>query len=167
MPRAKTQTGLTVRELSEATGISQRQISRNLADGCPRDSSESVMAWRAANVRDPYDTNGSVAPASGTIGEARLQLVLRQTEREIQAAEKLSIANAERRGELIERAEVLRDTTLALSRLRNRLEGIGSAIATIMPAETKAVAKAAAEQIVRLALKELAAALREPHGETE
>lgn len=147
---------MTVKELAAATGISERQLARYFERGCPRTSAAAILDWKSKHIRDTPE--GS----AGSIQEARLRLVQQQTAREAEQTQKLAIENAVRRGELIERAEVVRDISICLSRFRNRLEALPGQLCVLMPAEFKATAKQMAEGQVHTALKELADGLRSP-----
>ncbi len=158
MPRQKTKSKtLTVPQLSSATGISERQLARYLARGCPKTSAEDVLTWKARNIRE---RNDSGAVVSGTIQEARLALIQQQTAREAELAEKYALENAHRRDELIEKVEVERDTTIAITRMRNQLEYLGSEIANLMPSEVKSETKHIVEARIELALRELSNSFR-------
>ncbi|MEO2034396.1 MAG: hypothetical protein ABGZ35_20160, partial [Planctomycetaceae bacterium] len=130
-----------VRELAEGTGISVRQINRYLKAGCPRASPADVLAWKAEHIRDRSAPAETGKVDSGSIAEARLQLILQQTKRESELAEKYALENSVRRGELIENAEIGRDLSIVFGRLRIRLLNIGTEISNLMPAEAKATAK--------------------------
>ena len=144
----------TVKQLAAEVGISARQLQENFAAGCPRDSVEVIRAWRKKNVRPASNGN----PRS--YSEARLALLKNQTLREAELAEKYAIENAVRRGELVERADIERDLAVAMSRLVNRLNSLGTRCANLCPAELKVPVKNSIEETVRLALKEIAEDLR-------
>jgi len=151
---------MTARQLSEATGISERQIGRYFARGCPRTSAKSLLNWKRENIRD-RNTGSNEPAAAGGIQAARLELIKQQTEREFEATEKGSLQNAKLRGELVPKWEIEHDITLAISRMRNRLEHLPTEISTSAPSELKAVAKSLAESTVRIALQELADAFEQ------
>lgn len=157
----------TVPKLSEDTGISERQLHRYFDRGCPRTSARAVLEWKTKNIRDRSATSADANPEAGTIQEARLELVKQQTLREAEVAERYSIENAQRRGELIEKVEVTRDISIAVSRLKNRLNRLGVDIAVLVPAEMKATTKQRVEDTVNTALRELANALQEEATDDE
>jgi hypothetical protein len=149
----KKPTKSSVKQLAATTGISERQLARYFSAGCPRTSAKAVLAWKEKNIRPPGDVNSG--PTSGSLSEARMELLIQQTAREAALAEKYEVENAVRRGELIEKAEVERDTSIVLSRLRNRLGSLGMEISTLMPTEMKVIAQQQVENSVRMMLQEL------------
>lgn len=75
--------------------------------------------------------------------------------------EQLRAEIAARRGELIERDEVERDISIALSHVRNRLDNLPHNVSQVVPGDCKAQVIATVGEVVRLALKELSESLSE------
>lgn len=61
-----------------------------------------------------------------------------------------------KRGEYIERAEVMRDFSVIFSRVKNRLDSLPSDVSTLMPAEQKVPVKRLVAEKVQILCKELA-----------
>lgn len=167
------QSDMTIGEKARAVGINRRTLARHFEAGLSRTATvPDIIAWRAANVRQALPMTRDAAAMAGdddpqTVSEARLILLRNQGAREKQLAERYTMENAKRRGELLEAEAVERDLAVALSKVRNRLLGLGLSCANVAPAEMKPLIKGMVDEAVRNAMRELSGDFEAMGVETE
>ncbi|MCP4782177.1 MAG: hypothetical protein GY903_20830 [Fuerstiella sp.] len=123
-----------------------------------RDSIESAIAWRAANVKS------GPGPEAETDEEvAAIAVKMRQAELadKLESARTRKLKNDILEERLIEKKEVERDIAIAISRMTNKLNALGTRCANLCPSELKPAIKEAVENTTRVILKEMIDDLQE------
>lgn len=146
----------TIAQFAEAFGVSKTTVNVYVKRGMPKTSIDAAIEWRANNIKATPGPEPDVDVAE--IKEKLLQAELRD---KTESARTRKIKNDILEEKLIEKIEVERDTAVAISRLTNKLNALGTRCANLCPADLKAVIKEAVEDTVRLVLRELADDLTE------
>src|SRR5262245_53229829 len=132
------------KELAAAVGVSRRSLSGWIAEGCPSDSPEAVQLWRENNKLP----RPGAKPSSDETSQARL--LRAQADKTEADAEARRIKNLQLRGELVERAEIIREFAEFLVAAKPILDAIPDDIATEAPQDMRArmhgIAKAAVDR---------------------
>ena len=142
---------VTIGSLAEAMDVSSRTVNNYLKRGMPRDSIQSAKDWRAQNISDTPGPDPD--PEQADVKASLLRAELRD---KTESARTRKIKNDILEGQLIERLEVERDIAIAISRITNKLNALGTRCANLCPSELKPAIKEAVEDTVRLSLRELA-----------
>lgn len=140
----------TIAALAEAMEVSDRTVNNYLKRGMPRDTIAAAIAWREQSISKTPGPDPD--PDQADVKASLLQAELRD---KTESARTRKIKNDILEGQLIERLEVERDIAIAISRVTNKLNALGTRCANLCPAELKPAIKEAVEDQVRLALREL------------
>ena len=107
-----------------------------------------VEKWRDENIQSVVDC----VEAS----ELRLEQVKANLKKTLEQARSEQLKNDITAGKLIDRLEVEQQWYKLLTRLKHRLDPLGTEIANGAPAELKAIEKKRVDEAVRIAYKEIA-----------
>ena len=154
----------TIAQLAEAFDVSTTTVNNYVKRGMPRDSIVAAAAWREANVKK---TPGPLSLASEDPDNLSLQFKLAELADKRESARARKLKNDVAEGQQISRLEVERDISIAVGRLTNKLNSLGTRCANLCPSELKPAIKEAVEDTVRTALKEIIDDLQERGTEND
>lgn len=138
---------LTIKEMAAGIGVCTATIDKYVARGCPRTSIEAVHKWRSENIK--------AVAEDADVSEIGIELKKAEIAERWENARTRQMKNDIMTGRLIKKDEVELHLRTALSRLVNRLNGLGLKCANICPSELKAPIKEGVEETVRICLKEI------------
>lgn len=171
-----------VSELARSLGVNRVTLYQWFNKGCPRDSVESVAAWRLQNVRSDRlehtkraeieemltaktqdDVLAPDSPDTPTEPVKRVRRKLTLADRRLKADTakiRAEVAykrmrNQEKRRDLVSLASVNREAAELAIRIKERLTAAPDEFETRFPAETRAANKADFEDFVRILLLEI------------
>lgn len=130
---------LTIRALSDATGLSERTLAQYKTQGMPVSSADKARGWIAQNKRvkvdspsrQPVTDAGADAPEVKTSGYMDARVARERAE-----AELAQIKAMEARGALVSRETVRSELARRLAGLREALLQIPSRMESVLAAET-------------------------------
>jgi hypothetical protein len=139
---------MSITELANEVGISRQALHGYKQRGCPMTTADEVNAWRANNI----------LPRNGVAVDGESQgarLIRMQADKAAADAEGKRIRNQQLRGELVERAEVIREFAEFLVAAKPILDAIPDDISTESPLELRGKMHGIAKRAVDRALLKL------------
>jgi len=139
---------MTMTELAAAVGTTRQSLSSWKRKGCPMTTADEIKAWRADNI---LPRNGAAHPDESQ----GARLVRMQADKAAADAEGKRIRNQQLRGELVDRAEVVREFSEFLVSAKPILEAIPDDCAIETPQEFRVSVRSVAKNAVDRALLKL------------